>query len=162
MVKSYKSTKTTKHTSLSGLFSSFDADSTKWYHKIFQTISLTRVILLQVWLVSLSFNPFYQSLMCAITQLFYCLYVIIANPYISPFSKLILLSECLYTGQLITYCIMSIQPEDMRLNYSLALIVLAYLQLLLFVIFSLIALAKIGIFVFDKCVSGNKTANDTE
>lgn len=125
----------------SSLFSNFDTEKcSKWHCRIFFSITILKVIVLQVWLVTLSFSPFAQSLAWAVTQLLYTLYLIIVNPFEQPYSKLMVANELVMVAQFTTFCIMIVKPEGERLNYSLALIAIGYVQVAVFALFVLMIL----------------------
>ena len=147
-----------KKESYSSLFLNFDQEKcNKWYHRAFFSVTLLKVLLLQLWLVTLSFSPFAQSLAWVITQLLYTLYLIASNPFESPYSKLMVTNELVLIAQFTTFCIMSVQPEGGRLPYSLALIAIGYIQIGIFALYTLLFLVRTIISICQRQKNLNKS-----
>lgn len=89
----------------------------------------------------------------------YLFYAIAAVPFEPIYSKLVILNEILLVAQFATFCAMVLQPEDSRLNCSLALIGIGYVQACLFGVIALIMVVRTGRSVYEKCRNSNKTEN---
>lgn len=161
-VKALKVDLTSRHNqqTYASLFSNFDTNKcSKWYCRIFFSVTILKVLLLQLWLVTFSFSPFAQSLAWTVTQVLYTLYLVAVNPFEQPYSKLMVANELVMVAQFAAFCIMVMQPESARLNYSFALITIGYVQLALFAVFILVTVYRLTIATYQRCRRSNKTLN---
>jgi hypothetical protein len=139
------------------LFSEFKpVEKQKWYRTAYIPLLILRCILLQVLIVVLSFNPFYQTCSTCGIQFVFLIYTILCNPYVPPWSICVYLTELVLTAQIAILTVISYVAESERLEYTFILIGLNYAQMAIFGVFCLSSVMRMIYNAIVECRNQSK------